>query len=211
MDYGFVKERRREEAVLCSQLMSRRLREGGFTHAVCLKDLSNAFGSTDHATLGQVVELHAKQEDHQICKQRFQQSLIQFEASDGTLVVRPKQGGCMGDPFIVAAFMRTFNFPILSWGMRLREWDMRANILVGEWKGWRVDTSLQKYADDLNKIIVADPGDSLSSFLDKLVHVDRDLDEALIQHGYAQNASKQEFLVHFCSAGSCRSSEDSGG
>eukprot|EP00959_Pyramimonas_sp_CCMP1952_P099415 2078441-Pyramimonas_sp.AAC.1 len=75
MDYVFVKGRRREEAVLCSLLMSR-LREGGLTHAVCLNDLSSAFGSVSHDTLKEVVQLHSAVENAFLCQQRFTEALI---------------------------------------------------------------------------------------------------------------------------------------
>eukprot|EP00959_Pyramimonas_sp_CCMP1952_P296560 6203952-Pyramimonas_sp.AAC.1 len=74
----------------------------------------------------------------------------------------------MGGPLIVAAPLGGFKFPILEWGRELFDWGFRSRLLIGECIGWGVDAPLHKYADDLNKIVIAGPGDSLPTFLNKL-------------------------------------------
>eukprot|EP00959_Pyramimonas_sp_CCMP1952_P190309 3980713-Pyramimonas_sp.AAC.1 len=59
---------------------------------------------------------------------------------------------------------------------------------------WRVDAPLHKYADDLMKIVIADPGDSLPTFLDKLRMIGLHLDEALARFGDAQIPLKTRVL-----------------
>eukprot|EP00959_Pyramimonas_sp_CCMP1952_P179338 3749296-Pyramimonas_sp.AAC.1 len=74
----------------------------------------------------------------------------------------------MGDPYIVAMFLATFSRPILGWGRELWSRGPSAKDLNAQWGDIRADLSLIKYADNLNKAILADFGTSLEGFLGRV-------------------------------------------
>eukprot|EP00959_Pyramimonas_sp_CCMP1952_P346916 7266046-Pyramimonas_sp.AAC.1 len=67
----------------------------------------------------------------------------------------------MGDPYIVDMFLAAFSRPILGRGRELWSRDPSAKDLTAQWSDIRAGLSLIKYADDLNKVILADFGTSL--------------------------------------------------
>ena len=71
----------------------------------------------------------------------------------------------MCDPFMVRMFLATFKRPVLGWSYDLTRWDNSAKDLVPSWGPLRVDLSHMKFADDLNKIVLADAGSSFGEFL----------------------------------------------
>eukprot|EP00959_Pyramimonas_sp_CCMP1952_P255963 5346081-Pyramimonas_sp.AAC.1 len=77
-----------------------------------------------------------------------------------------------------------------------------AKALRGKWGDLQTDLSLLKYADDLNKFIVATEGMTFVDFLDKISEIDALLNDSLSDFGLAQNMSKQECLFYFSGAGS---------
>eukprot|EP00959_Pyramimonas_sp_CCMP1952_P267572 5594562-Pyramimonas_sp.AAC.1 len=76
---------------------------------------------------------------------------------------------------------------------------------MARWGELQSDLPLLKYADDINKIVLADLDSTLGEFLDKLKRVDVSLNSKLQPFGHGQNMSKQEFLFHFSAiAHSCK-------
>eukprot|EP00959_Pyramimonas_sp_CCMP1952_P431660 9040106-Pyramimonas_sp.AAC.1 len=61
----------------------------------------------------------------------------------------------MGDPFAVKAFVGTFARPVLQWQYDQQGADPQSRLLHASWESLRADLSLYKYADDINKIIIA--------------------------------------------------------
>eukprot|EP00959_Pyramimonas_sp_CCMP1952_P403461 8454047-Pyramimonas_sp.AAC.1 len=200
-DHGFVSGRRREEAVMISMNTMWRMRAASRTHCACFKDLSNAFASTTHDEMDSSVVLHCHEHNVELCKQRYHNSVIVLPSSTGELVVRPRQGGTMGDPFIVTMFLNTFTRPILSWGLDSVKEDMCAKELVSAWGDIRADLSLMKYADDLHKFVLASPNTTLGQFLQKLSLSDDLLNTHLLEYGFGQNMKKQEFMFFFSAGG----------
>eukprot|EP00959_Pyramimonas_sp_CCMP1952_P233903 4887729-Pyramimonas_sp.AAC.1 len=150
-DHGFVRGRRRENAVLIALNTSWRLRSVGRTHALCLKDMSNAFSSSTYEAMSDSVDLHVTEHDRALCRQRFEHSVVGLPSCDGEVTVKPFQGGTMGDPYIVSMFLATFSRPVTLWGWDLTRWDRCAGELRAAWGALRSDLSLLKYADDLNE------------------------------------------------------------
>eukprot|EP00959_Pyramimonas_sp_CCMP1952_P166720 3484449-Pyramimonas_sp.AAC.1 len=103
----------------------------------------------------------------------------------------------MGDPFTVQGFLGTFSQAALQWSYSLVRSDPSARELFAYFSGLVADLSLTKYADDLQKMILAGPGNMLRDFLDQLTEVDGLLAEAFEPHGYGQNRSKQEMSFNF--------------
>ena len=86
-DHGFFKHRRREDAVLAALVTSWRVRQAGWTHALTLKDMANAFGSSDWSEVDETVRLSAAAHDQEICQQRYRNAVITLEALEGDLLV----------------------------------------------------------------------------------------------------------------------------
>eukprot|EP00959_Pyramimonas_sp_CCMP1952_P113011 2362177-Pyramimonas_sp.AAC.1 len=169
----------------------------GLTYCSTFKDMSNAFASSIWSELDQSVSLAAAEHDRGLCRQRYRSAIIEPDAQEGPLRVRPHIGGPMGDPFTVQGFLGTFSRAVLQWSYSLFRYDPFARESFASFSGLVADLSLTKYADDLQKMILAEPGSTLRDFLDKLPEVDGLLDEALEPYGYGQNRSKQEMLFHF--------------
>eukprot|EP00959_Pyramimonas_sp_CCMP1952_P099518 2080541-Pyramimonas_sp.AAC.1 len=64
---------------------------------------------------------------------------------------------------------------------------MNSKALASTWQGLAADLSLTRYAGDLQKMVIADPGSTLRAFLDKLRRVDDAPDESLAPCGYGLN------------------------
>eukprot|EP00959_Pyramimonas_sp_CCMP1952_P253758 5301397-Pyramimonas_sp.AAC.1 len=62
-EHGFVKGKRREDAIFVNQITGWRLRPAGHCFAISYKDLSNAFACGKWDELEQTVHMHAKPEN----------------------------------------------------------------------------------------------------------------------------------------------------
>eukprot|EP00959_Pyramimonas_sp_CCMP1952_P330806 6927519-Pyramimonas_sp.AAC.1 len=190
-DHGFARHRRREDAVMSVMAMGFRLRQAGWSYAITMKDLSNAFGSTDWKALDTVIQEHSAPEDRVLCRQRYRLSVVEVETTTGPLLLKTGCGGVMGDPFNVQGFAGAFVKPVSDWAQKVREEIPTTSLLESLWCGVKVDMSYQKYADDLLRLIPLCKGEGMEEVFDSLNKIDDILDDSLATTGYVQNKTKQ--------------------
>ena len=149
--------------------------------------MTNAFASTVWEELDKTVELFARPRDVELCRERYRHSVVQLQAAEGPLLVKTKQGGVMGDPFVVKSFSGSFQRPVGEWCAADRGGGKLHSSLGSVW----ADLSLCKYADDLLKFIVAEYNMSMVKFLGAIKEDDDVLDCCLLPFGYQQNRSNR--------------------
>ena len=130
MEHGFLASRRREDAIAACMCVSWRLNKGGFYWLDSLKDMSNAFGSTDWAMLDDAARTLVNREHTHLCKLRFRSACCLIPGADKPLLVRTGCGALMGDPFAVRSFSRAFRPPCDQWLADYRAVDPEESRLV---------------------------------------------------------------------------------
>ena len=98
--HGFVKGRRRENAILVQQSACYRARKCKRFAMLTHHDLSNAFGSTDWVVLVPTVQsslVSTKEADY--AEQRVKWACIQLDTCQGLEDMRPQCGALMGGSF----------------------------------------------------------------------------------------------------------------
>eukprot|EP00959_Pyramimonas_sp_CCMP1952_P060491 1263778-Pyramimonas_sp.AAC.1 len=110
-DRGFLRARRREDAIVTNMCFSWRLSQAGYSWVDSLKDLSNAFASSKWEALDQATRTLVQPRDLNLCRQRFRRAGCVLPAADGPLFLRPGCGSLQGDPYAVRSFVRVFRPP----------------------------------------------------------------------------------------------------
>eukprot|EP00959_Pyramimonas_sp_CCMP1952_P108036 2258773-Pyramimonas_sp.AAC.1 len=182
--------------------MGFRLRQAGWSYATTMKDLSNAFGSTNWTALDAVVNEHSAPEDRVLCRQRYRLSVVEVDTTTGPLLMKTGCGGVMGDPFNVQGFAGAFVKPVQDWAHSVFEAIPTTQLLTTLWCGVKLDMSYQKYADDLLRIIPLCVGEGMEDVFDTLNKVDDLLDASLDTTGYVQNKQKQVTQFYIAGSGS---------
>eukprot|EP00959_Pyramimonas_sp_CCMP1952_P069530 1451313-Pyramimonas_sp.AAC.1 len=161
----------------------------GRTRSLCLKDLGNVFGSSSLIPCQSQSTCTPRTRMPPLCTQRFENAHVALPSNAGGVVVRPRQGGVMGDPFMVRMFIASFKRLVAGWSYDLLRWDNLAKDLIASWGPLRVNLSLLKFADDLNQSALAGVGSSLWEFMATLRSVDESLGVRLAPFGCGQKAS----------------------
>ncbi|CAK0856150.1 unnamed protein product [Prorocentrum cordatum] len=192
---------RREAAIFIAQVTCWRLCRVRRSFVMSLKDMTNAFGSSDWSELEITIAHSTSEANRALCQQRYEDSMIELTADEGPLLVKPFQGGVMGGPFTVAAFLGTFSRATLQWAYQWSRSDPMSRFLVSKWLNFQSDLSLLKYADDVNKTVVASDEMTLGDLFRKVRKMDEVFDSVMKPFGHVQNLGKQEFLTYFASQG----------
>eukprot|EP00959_Pyramimonas_sp_CCMP1952_P265427 5550087-Pyramimonas_sp.AAC.1 len=119
-DHGFLRSRRREDAIVANMCTSWRLSAAGFSWCDSLKDLTNAFASSHWAKLDQVCHNLVRPRDIRLCRQRHRCSGCLLPSAEGSLFLRPGCGSLQGDPYAVRSFVRVFRPPVDRWLARFQ-------------------------------------------------------------------------------------------
>ncbi|CAK0788323.1 unnamed protein product, partial [Prorocentrum cordatum] len=164
-------------------------------------DMTNAFGSSGWSELEITIAHSTSEENRALCQQRYENSMVELTAEEGPLLVKPFQGGVMGGPFTVAAFLGTFSRATLQWAYQWSRSDSMSRFLVAKWQDFQSGLSLLIYADVVNKTAVASDEMALGDLVGKVHEMDEIFDSVLQPFGYVQNLRKQEFLTYFASQG----------
>eukprot|EP00959_Pyramimonas_sp_CCMP1952_P264049 5521616-Pyramimonas_sp.AAC.1 len=98
-NHRFVAHWRLEAAIFIAQVNCRRLCRLRRSFVTSLKDGANAFGSSDWSELEITIAHSASEENRALCQQRYENSMVELIAEEGSLLVKPFQGGVMGPPF----------------------------------------------------------------------------------------------------------------
>ncbi|CAK0842609.1 unnamed protein product [Prorocentrum cordatum] len=107
--YGGIPHRRREFGMIVTRVVSSKLRRAKIAFAARPHDGRNAFGFTHHdAITGRVIPT-SRDGDRQLALRRRTVSQTIVDASDGTPIMRNREGGLMGCPSEPDAFMKVYN------------------------------------------------------------------------------------------------------
>ena len=139
-------------------------------------------------------------EDTHLAEQRYKWSAIEIKASDKRIVVRPRCGALMGDPFAVHSFTETFSEPLgdftsgnaVAQGAPASELVTTLPFRSLELFGCRreCDLSTTNFADDTQRIVLAAAGEGADDLARRIQSSSTLLSEVLEPTGFAQNTTK---------------------
>ena len=161
--HGYEKGRCREGATLALCATSWRITAAGLSHVRAFEDLTNAFQCPTYEAMATASEELVRPKDFNIVVQLFLHASVEVSGGDGRKkLIVPRSGGLMGNPSIVKIFSHCYKRVVSYWQ---RDWwksdDMAKECIVTEpLTETRVDLSLAVYADDTQKLILADTSDA---------------------------------------------------
>ena len=123
-------------------------REPRGRHVINSHDMTNAFACTKH---DRVREFHASRlgtDDRELFGQSMGNIVAKIDGHDGSVDVRMKDGGAMGDGNAPEEFLGAFHSCIQPWVEETAQPQLRACCPIS---GAEVDCSLITFADDLLK------------------------------------------------------------
>eukprot|EP00959_Pyramimonas_sp_CCMP1952_P303915 6360206-Pyramimonas_sp.AAC.1 len=85
-------------------------------------------------------------------------AILEHDAQVGPLFVRTRIGGPLGDPLTARGFLGTLSRAVLQWSYSLRQADPSSRDIIAAWSGLAADLKLTKYANDLQKMMLAGAG-----------------------------------------------------
>eukprot|EP00959_Pyramimonas_sp_CCMP1952_P172378 3601898-Pyramimonas_sp.AAC.1 len=65
-----------------------RLRQAGWSCAISMKDVSNAFGSTKWPSLDSLIQDKVAPQDRNLCMQRYRLSTVEIDTTSGPLMLK---------------------------------------------------------------------------------------------------------------------------
>jgi len=145
--HGFCKGRRRETPMLLVNLLSWKVKRLGWSLAHFFFDITNAFGSMEWGAMRRASGRLLGRRAAAMGPQRFEEATITLPASPAPFDVKPREGGPMGDPFMVELFTKAFQEPVDAWRADPRT----AQQLRASWGPWEADLAVSQYADDLRE------------------------------------------------------------
>ncbi|CAK0860926.1 unnamed protein product, partial [Prorocentrum cordatum] len=208
--HGYSSHRSRQGAQLVSKLHARRLRRLRVNHLQLKKDMTNAFPSTSHDVLEEVVgQIIPDVQDHLFLKQRRAEAVMEARAGDARGFYVPRHGAGMGDGNACELLVRSCVRPLEDWNRELLINSrgsfhlaggsavplMEAATLVScPCSGQLVDLSLRDHAGDVSQTLPL-PGNNPFRAA-AVAEQSSDLLAAKLraQGGFAQNASKELVL-----------------
>ena len=116
-DYGFIRGRRREGAILAMAVTEYRARKAGFNYVTAMKDMSNAFASCAWTTMDEANSKIMPEDSRDLGQQRYRRATFTIPCRDqeAGVCVKPHCGGLIGDPYMVSNFVASFSPCILTW------------------------------------------------------------------------------------------------
>ncbi|CAK0875555.1 unnamed protein product [Prorocentrum cordatum] len=222
---GLIGELERPEEAMVADLLRIQIEEIGhdltlrklrILHLQTQKDMSNAFPSTSHDTLADVVgAIIPDLQDQQFLSQRHKEAAMEIRAGNETTYHVPQQGAGMGDGNACELFARSFARPLGDWSRALQATNSDS-LRIGETEVPLIEAStliecpcakqlidlyMRDYADDVshthplpddNRLRAA----ALASAPNTLLN-----DKLSEQGGFAQNADKEVALPVFVGSG----------
>ena len=204
-EYGFVRAKRREEALLVQMCMTYKLNEMGKSHVRCLYDATNAFASTFHESLAQHADAGLGEQEAELMNNRRVNAQVWLDTPTGELIAVPGRGALMGDSRAPVDFRKAYRPGLAKWREKLEQaWgseDTKATLAICMGGDEQADPSdMQKvdigrivFADDLARTQVARSPAAALEFIGK---ADQILGECLGEQGHSQKSSKKVIMPH---------------
>ena len=196
-EYGFVRHRRREGAVLVQMNLSHRLGKADKSHIRCLYDATNAFASTYHESLAEFADVGLDVEESAFMETRRVNAQIWLDTPTGDLVAVPGCGALMGDSRAPVDFRRAYKPGLDKWHEEMGRWGTshtKAHLDLGGSMQGSIDLSTTVFADDLARTQVVKAPAEATRYIGE---ADTALGRCLGSQGHSQNAAKKVIMPHF--------------
>ena len=191
---GYVKHKSRVTPIMQRRIVKARLRRAGQSHCDSFYDAKNAFPSVARPICDAAIQETCKPEDINLLKQRNNQAIMRFLASDRVVFIATGSGSLQGDSHAGEQFLEQYHPALDEWVQRLSNvegsdlvvWDQIGNMFV--------DASISSYADDLARTVLCSTPHDLAA---RLHRANQELCDVLEPLGVAQNLDKQEHVPCF--------------
>ena len=205
---GFVRHRRREQAITQQRCINWRLQHAGLGHVTVLYDVKNAFPSPSHASLDAAVRQHARPDDVELLMQRHREAfiLLRDPFQPTYTILQVGCGNMQGDRMAPSQFLSVYLPAVEEWHVACKALPHGAALLATDpVSGQRCDTSLSTFADDVAKTHAIP---TAPEFAPIVTRMDADLDRSLQGLGMVQNHDKKELLVRLMGSGAQKAMQD---
>ncbi|CAK0890118.1 unnamed protein product, partial [Prorocentrum cordatum] len=193
-DHGCIPRRRRENAILGTQILADRLRSARVWHIAVFDDMKNAFGCCEHKRMNQGLLEYLPAGDVALLSDRRTTHLLHLEGVDRPTTLHLQSGALMGDPSAPDEFRVDFARPLQEWLAQFQDPALCVSCPVF---GREVYAGLFKYVDDLAYFLLLQEG-ALSEAVATAREAQAKLGNALAAYGHKQNTSKQVLVPRLC-------------
>ncbi|CAK0875658.1 unnamed protein product [Prorocentrum cordatum] len=165
--HGYQPGRCKETPMLVSSILAWRAQREGRSFCRQYFDATNAFGSISQVRLKLATAELFEGGTVPMGLQRVDQATISVPCEFGSVLLRPGCGGMMGDPFMVAAWVRAFQPSVARWRSAMAA----EGVMEGQMVATSpcdpdpIDLALCQYADDLELSHLGKPKERAASLL----------------------------------------------
>ena len=197
--HGGVPHRSREGALLVQQSASWRLQQLRVSAIMLLFDGRNAFGSSDLDGLRTTCDEWLG-DDSMFAKDVYDLAEMVIPTLDGEIRMRPK-AGLMGHTLAPKTFVGHYTKSVAKWNATMCL-DQPALVTRCPITNTLTDLSIGLFVDDIQKVVVAKPEETLRELALRTVEVGQSLGQVLDEGGYGLNKDKSVAVLGLKGAGS---------
>ncbi|CAE8582344.1 unnamed protein product [Polarella glacialis] len=191
---GAVPRRRREQAILQLRLLLYRLHRLSVSTAFTKFDIRNAFPSTAHTALTEIVVNQSNKQDTKLLLQRHMQAATTIIAhNEEQLTVALGSGAMQGDSIAAQLFCQVFQQAVITLHCMLYrccDWSRRC-IVRDVATGAEVDVSFCTFVDDFVKVV---PIEGVQDLIQKQQTIDSMFEQVLTPRGLLSHPTKKEIV-----------------
>lgn len=194
--FGFMKGRRKEDAMLCVRLAGWRLRHDGRDYIQSFHDMRNAFGSTRQDLLKENISELIDEPDQRFMMARFTNFVCKMDVDDeegsDPLYFMPRSGSAMGTAEAPRFFLQAFMDAVVPWNIDMRDYTKNLT-MTSPFDLPKTDGTLATYADDLARVLEV-PRRTAQEAKEIIDMNNNILDGYLGPCGFGQNRTKQDIV-----------------
>ena len=198
---GFLRHRRREQAILQQRCLNWKLQKTGQSRVSVLYDVKNAFPSPSHASLDLAVCSNCRPADANLLCLRHRAAfiLVRDPFKPEFTLVQIGCGNLQGDRVAPSQFLAVYHPPLDEWNDRCRRMEHGGQFVLRDpVSGLQVDTALSTFADDVARTHVVP---RIADFSPTMQTLDSHFDACLGRLHMGQNHDKKELLVRLMGKG----------
>jgi hypothetical protein len=198
---GFLRHRRREQAILQQRCLNWKLQKTGQSRVSVFYDVKNAFPSPSHASLDLAVCSNCRPADANLLCLRHRAAFIMVRDpfKPEFTVVQIGCGNLQGDRVAPSQFLAVYHPALDEWNDRCRRMEHGGQLVLRDpVSGLQVDTALSTFADDVARTHVVP---RIADFSPTMQTLDSHFDACLGRLHMGQNHDKKELLVRLMGKG----------
>ena len=198
---GFLRHRRREQAIVQQRCLNWRLQKAGKGRVSVLYDVKNAFPSPSHDSLDQAVRRVCRPADVNLLCLRHRAAfiLLRDPFQHVFAMVQIGCGNLQGDRVAPSQFLSVYHPAIDMWNAQCNRLEQGTQLEAPDLiSGLQVDTSLSTFADDVARTHMLP---RIADFTPTVRSLDASLDASLGPLCMGQNHDKKELLVRLMGSG----------